>query len=186
MNRKTLLVAVAFAGALSGCVTSTGTIYHTDDPYLFLGRAARSGNIPVMVVGDPPYPGRQPAVESMILAALNRNFPSFGNPFRVVPPASGTSSRVVVLFTSEGARPLAATICANPARPGLTTPQGTQLSIGVVYCVEGPASESWAWIPKPASPEADDFKKALDTAIYDALPRELEPSRRAGSLVPGS
>ncbi len=187
MNRKTLvaaLAAVAVAGGLSGCVTSTGPIYHTDDPYAFLGRAGMGGNIPVMILGDPPYPGRQVAVEAEILAALNRKFPSFGKAFRVVPPAAGTSSRLVVLFTAEGARPLAAAICADASRPGLTAPQGSQLYMGVVYCADGPASEAWAWGPKPASPDSDEFKKTVDTVISEALPRELIPSRRNDGQIP--
>lgn len=183
MIKNTLLATMAAVG-LTGCLVSTGTIYHIDDPYQFLSRAASRGAIPVMILGE-PYPGRQVAVEAAVLDALDQNFRSFNKPFRVVPPGAGLSNGIVVLLSAADvkSRPLAAAVCANPARPGLVVSQGANLDVGVVYCVDGPASEAWAWLAKPAAPETGEFQDAISRAIYEGLPREIEPSRRLGGML---
>jgi hypothetical protein len=184
MIRRTLL-ALAATAALSGCLSSTGTIYHTDDPYSFFKRAANRGTVPVMVLGD-PYPGRRAGVETAVLSALDRNFKSFGNPFRVVPPTPGTSSRVVVLFTAPGARPLADAVCRDASQPGLVAgPTADQIYMGAIYCADGPASEAWVWLAKPAGPEAPEFQEAMTSLINYALPREIDPTRRNSSSDAG-
>lgn len=179
MFKKATLTVLA-AVALAGCVTSSGTNYNVVDPYLFFSRAARGGNFPVMIVGE-PYPGRQPAVEAQVLSSLDRSFKSFGNPFKVVPPANSLSSRLVIVFNAPG-RPLPQTSCANTTTlgGGVAPSAGGTLSASAVYCGDGPYSSTWISVDAPASPDSAEFAAAMDILIREALPRDPNPSERHG------
>lgn len=176
------IAGIAAALALAGCVTgSPMTHYHVDDPYVFFSYAASRGVIPIMVVGE-PYPDRRAQVETAVLAALDRNFRSLGNPFRAVPPAASEGTKVVVVFNGSDATILPGA-CSDPRAAG-GGPAGPRLSARAVYCGVGPYSEYWISFPTPGSPEDPQFRDNMSRLVYFAIPREAEPSRRNGNQPP--
>jgi hypothetical protein len=181
---KKSALAAGVAVALTGCVTSSGTTYHIDDPYLFFGSAARSGAFPVVILGQ-PYPGRQPAVEAAVADGFSRTFNTFPRP-AMVPSADVRSQRLVVVFNVPG-HPLPRDICEKTAQmTGGTGGAGDTVSASAVYCggVE-PYSSAWVALPAPAGPDTAEFRNAMATLIREAIPREIDPSRRHSNDAPG-
>jgi len=180
MIKKATFIAVA-ATALAGCVLSSGTRYHVVDPYLFFDRAARGGQFPVVVIGE-PFPGKQPYVEAAIIDAMNRQFPRAGGSFGAVQDAGGLHSRYVVVFNAPG-RPLAQSICANTASiaPGVGTGAGDTIYASAAYCGDGPYSSSWVSFPNPGSPDSPEFHDAMMRLVMESIPREPDPNERKGN-----
>lgn len=177
MKKGTGIAAVL---TVAGCVTGApSTQYHVVNPYVFFSHAASRGVIPVMAVGD-PYPGRRAQVEAAIVAALDRNFRSFGNPFRAVPPAPGEGTKVVVVFN---ATPLAQGVCGDPSRNG-GAPAGATTTAFAVYCGVGPYSEYWMSFPTPPSPDDPQFRAHMLQLTHYAIPREEDPARRNSTINP--
>ncbi len=182
---KKSAVAAGFAVALAGCVTSSGTTYHIDDPYLFFNNAGRAGGFPIVVVGQ-PYPGRQPGVDAALVESFSRNFSTFPKP-TIAATDDIRTQRLVVVFNVPG-RPLAQNICrgANQLAAGAGGSAGSTVAASAVYCGGGePYSSAWISIPAPAGPETAEFRDAMTTLIRDALPRQEDPSRRNSSNANG-
>jgi hypothetical protein len=167
--------------AVAGCVMGApSTRYYVDDPYQFFSYAASRGVIPVIAVGE-PYGGRRAEVESAIVGALDRNFPSLGNPFRAAPPTPGEGTKVVVVFNAS---PTSHAVCSDPTRYAGPAATGPTTTAYAVYCGVGPYSDYWLTFPTPASPADPQFHAHMRRLTYFAIPREQDPSRRNGDFDP--
>jgi len=184
LMKKSVMVA-GFAAALAGCVTSSGTTYHADDPFLFFSSAGRAGAFPVVIVGQ-PYPGRQPVVEAAVAEGFSQTFSTFPKP-AITSIDDIRTQRLVILFNAPG-RPLPRDICqrANQMAGGLGGSAGASVEASAVYCGGAePFSSAWISLPTPAGPETAEFRRAMETLIREALPREIDPSRRNSGDPPG-
>jgi len=182
---KKSVAAAGFAAALAGCVTSSGTTYHIDDPYLFFNSAGRAGGFPIVLIGQ-PYPGRQPGVEAAVVEGFSRNFSTYPKP-AIAAQDDIRTQRLVVLFNVPG-RPLPQSVCqrANQIGAGVGAAAGATVEASAVYCGGAePYSSAWISIPTPAGPETAEFRDAMVTLIRDALPRQEDPSRRNSKDSPG-
>ena len=184
MTKKSFLAAGA-AVALTGCVTSSGTTYHTDNPFLFFNSAGRAGAFPIVLVGQ-PYPGRQPGVEAAVVDGFSRTFSTFPKP-AISTTVDVRHQRLVVVFNAPG-RPLPHDVCERTSQMagGVGGSAGTTVDVSGVYCGGAePYSSAWVSIPTPAGPESAEFRDAMATLVRDAIPREINPSRRNSNNTPG-
>lgn len=178
---KKAAMAAGVAVSLAGCVTSSGTNYHIDDPYLFFNIAGRSGGFPIVLIGQ-PYPGRQPGVEAAVVDGFARNFSTYPKPV-IASVDDIRTQRLVIIFNMPG-RPLPLTICQRPGQigAGIGASAGATVEATAVYCGGAePYSSSWVSLATPAGPETAEFRDAMTTLIREALPREMDPSRRNNS-----
>ena len=184
MKKKSILAA-GVAVALTGCVTSSGTTYHTDNPYLFFNSAGRAGAFPIVVVGQ-PYPGRQPGVEAAVVDGFSRTFSTFPKP-AISTTADVRHQRFVIVFNAAG-RPLPRDICQRTSQMagGVGASAGTTVDVSGVYCGGAePYSSAWVSIPTPSGPDTAEFRDAMETLVREAIPREIDPSRRNSNNIPG-
>jgi hypothetical protein len=171
--------------ALAGCVTSSGTTYHIDDPYLFFNSAGRAGAFPIVIVGQ-PYPGRQAGVEAAVIDGFSRNFSSFPRP-AVSTTAGAQNQRLVIVFNAPG-RPLPRDICQRTSQigAGVGAAAGSTVDASAVYCGGAdPYSSAWVSIPTPGGPETAEFRDAMVTLVREALPRQEDPAKRSSRESPG-
>jgi hypothetical protein len=183
MKRSAL--AVGSTLALAGCVTSSGTTYHTDDPYRFFNSAGRAGGFPIVVVGQ-PYPGRQPGVEAAVVDGFSRAFSTF--PTAAIARVDDIrTQRLVIVFNVPG-RPLPQSVCQKGSQigAGVGASAGSAVDASAVYCGGAePYSSAWISLPTPAGPETAEFRDAMATLIREALPRDEDPSKRNSREAPG-
>ena len=173
---KKVAAAAGFAAALAGCTMSSGTTYHIDNPFLFFNSAARGGNFPIVIVGQ-PYPGRQAGVEAAVSEGFSRTFSTFPKPV-IAQTDDVRWQRLVVLFNAG--RPLAQDVCrrANQMAGGVGS-AGDKVSAVAVYCGgTEPYSSAWIDVPAPSGPETAEFRDAMTRLVREAIPREMDPSRR--------
>ncbi|MCD6073662.1 MAG: hypothetical protein K0Q70_545 [Rhodospirillales bacterium] len=182
---KKAAFGAGIAVALVGCVTSSGTTYHIDDPYLFFNSAGRAGGFPIVIVGQ-PYPGRQPGVEAAVVNAFSSNFGTFPKP-AISTTAGVQNQRLVIVFNAPG-RPLPRDICQRTSQigAGVGAAAGSTVDASAVYCGGAdPYSSAWVSVPTPGGPETAEFRDAMATLVRDAIPRREDPSKRNSNNTPG-
>jgi hypothetical protein len=174
-----IVLSAAASLSLSGCLTSSGTVYHVDDPFEFMTYAAGKGSIPVMVAGGSQSERPQAAQDA--IRTLQSLFPSQAAAFQPAAAQPGEGTKIVVLLNSNPAPPY--DVCRDPT--GIAVGAETAVrSANVVYCGVGPYSNAWVKSDPSVQPGSTEFRALLAQALSDGVPRHMRPEKENGDVPP--
>ena len=168
MNKILLFGSLVVLSGLGGCLTSSGTVYYTDEPFQYLAYAASKGALPVMVTGAASIEQRT-KVEASAIKALKSQYPTLADAFQPAAAVPGQSNKVIVLVNASGYANATA-VCLDPTQiPATSNPNVN--SAGLVYCGVGPYSEAWIKLDASGNADMAEFDHDIAMLVHDGVPR---------------